>query len=277
MTKDLDTQTGAGASTVPEQTRSRHMRLTAVVGFVGTLGLAIGAPLTARADVITPLPEKATERQRRFAPAYDYDKDGCYATSAMAPDGKMNIGLGIGGGLNEHCRDPRHLANANTYSRDKCYGKEWCALMYASYFEKDQKLNNPAGGENDANGHRHDIEHVIVWIKNNKVESVSVSCHSGWNTKSANMVRFDGEHPKIVYHKDGAQTHCFRFANESDDAIENSTGKWFYPPVVGWEGYPNGLRDRLMKNDFGHASFQLLDKEFDAAIQKTKPNGVPIK
>ena len=284
MKKDLDTQTGAPSlhpsSPVSEQTgsrRSRRMRLTTVVGFVGALGLVVGPTLTARADVITPLPEKSTEREKRFSPAYDYDGNGCLATAAISPDGKTNIGLGIGGGIDEHCHDLRHLENSNTYSRDKCFGKEWCVLIYASYFEKDQKLKNPAGGENIANGHRHDIEHVIVWIKNNKVERVAVSCHGGWDVKNANLVRFDGEHPKVVYHKDGVETHCFRLANESDDAVENPTGKWYYPPIVGWDGYPNGLRDRLLNNDFGKASFELPDSKFDAAIRTTMPKGVPIK
>ena len=282
MRKDLDTPTGAPslhpASTESERTRSRRsrrMRLTTVVGFAGTLGLVVGAPLTARADVINPLPEKATEREIRFSPAYDYDTDGCYTTAAISPDGKTNIGLGIGGGLSEHCRDARHLMMSNTYSRDKCFGKEWCVLIYASYFEKDQTLNNPANSKDY--GHTHDIEHVVVWIKNNKVSRVSVSCHAEWTTKNANLVRFEGEHPKVVYHKDGGVTHCFRLANESDDAVENATGKWFYPPMVGWDGYPQGLRDRLLNNDFGSASFELSDKRFDAAIEATKPPGVSTK
>lgn len=84
--------------------------------------------------------------------------------------------------------------------------------MYASYFEKDQVTLGPA-----AIGHTHDWEHVIVWINNNEVKYVSASQHSGYQTLARSEIRFDGTHPKIVYHKDGIGSHCFRFANGNDE------------------------------------------------------------
>ena len=45
-------------------------------------------------------------------------------------------------------------------------------------------------------------------------------------------------HAKVVYHKDGGLTHCFRMANEGDDDIENEEGVWYRSPLVGWMGWP---------------------------------------
>ncbi|MFD8194683.1 NPP1 family protein [Streptomyces wuyuanensis] len=102
------------------------------------------------------------------------------------------------------------MEQSNSYSRPKC-NNGWCAIMYALYAEK--------------------------------AKYVSVSAHGDWLTRHGWDMRFDpsGTHPKIVYHKDGPGTHALRFADSADDAVENSTGGWFYPRLIGWEwGYPGG-------------------------------------
>ncbi|MEV4559208.1 NPP1 family protein [Kitasatospora sp. NPDC049285] len=246
----------------------------ALLGLAGAAALAaalvVAVPASAQASVLTLLPQNAPGLDQSFSPAYDYDRDGCYATAAIGADGTLNPGLKLGGDVNGHCHDYAQLANANTYSRSKC-NNGWCAVMYASYFEKDQATLGPL-----AIGHTHDWEHVVVWIADNQVQYVAVSQHSGYQLAGRSAIRFDGTHPKVVYHKDGASTHCFRFANANDEPAENATGNWFYPRLVGWDGYPAGYRDRLMSADFGAATIKIDDGDFQYALAHTEPAGIPF-
>lgn len=235
---------------------------------LGAAALVLAAPTGASASVLRLLPQNADGLEQTFSPAYDYDGDGCYATAAIGADGTLNPGLRLGGAVNGRCHDPAQLANANTYSRQKC-NNGWCAVMYASYFEKDQATLGPA-----AIGHTHDWEHVVVWIADGRVRYVSVSQHSSYQVAAASSVRFDGTHPKIVYHKDGASTHAFRFANTNDEPPENSTRGWFFPRLVGWEGYPAGFRDRLMNADFGAATIKIKDGSFSDHLARSMPAGI---
>lgn len=249
---------------------SKRFRRSAVGTSLGAAALVLALPGVADASVLTLLPQNADGLEQSFSPAYDYDSDGCYATAAIGADGTLNPGLKLGGDVNGHCHDAPQLANANTYSREKC-NNGWCAVVYASYFEKDQATLGPA-----AIGHTHDWEHVVVWIANNQVQYVSVSQHSGYQVAPSSQIRFDGSHPKIVYHKDGVSTHDFRFANGNDEPAENVTGNWFYPRLVGWGGYPAGLRDKLMNADFGDATIKINDARFTSALANSKPAGIPF-
>ncbi|WP_223206315.1 NPP1 family protein [Streptomyces xanthii] len=249
-----------------------HGRRTrrAILAGGGAVVLAVAMATPAHAAVLQPLPQNADGVEQSFSPAYDYDGDGCYATAAIGSDGTINPGLALGGDVNGHCHDDAQLAAANTYSRAKC-NNGWCAIVYASYFEKDQATWGPA-----AIGHRHDWEHVVVWVSDNAVRNVAVSQHSGYQSADRSQIRFDGTHPKVVYHKDGLSTHCFRFAGAGDEPAENATGGWFYPRLVGWEGYPAGYRDQLMTADFGAATIKIDDGDFQYALTVTKPNGIPF-
>ncbi|MEU7004103.1 NPP1 family protein [Nonomuraea sp. NPDC046570] len=127
----------------------------------------------------------------------------------------------------------------------------------------------------------HDWEHVIVWVNSNEVKYVSASAHGNWNTRWRDQVRFDprGTHPKIVYHKDGGLTHAFRFANAADDTVENHTGGWFYPRLIGWNGYPgisNG--DVSFRNVFGyHSNFgDARPASMESQLERAKPGGIPF-
>ncbi|KAI5925055.1 necrosis inducing protein [Camillea tinctor] len=154
--------------------------------------------------------------------ALDFDKDGCYNTPAIDAQGNVNPGLECGGALNGHCRDKEDLENNNVYSRARC-NNGWCIFMYAYYFEKDQTALWTCGV-----GHKHDWEHIAVWVKDDVAVYVSVSQHKGWDCREAKDVRWhQGNHPKAVYHQDGGLTHDFRFANTKDDDIENHMGVWF--------------------------------------------------
>ena len=246
--------------------RSRPLSVAAA----GALALSVLFPATALADPPGALPVNATDFEKTFQPAFDYDKDGCYPTPAIGPDGTIAPGLSLGGDTNGHCRDSWDLDNTNSYSRQKC-NNGWCAVMFTLYFEKDQASLGPGSA-----GHRHDWEHVVVWVKDNQVEYVATSQHGGFAVHDRAGMRFEGTHAKVVYHKDGGSTHCFRAANGNDDPPENHKGTWQYPALVGWDGYPAGLRDKLVQADFGSATFGIKDGQFTGNLAKAKPAGIPF-
>ncbi|MEW2391636.1 NPP1 family protein [Streptomyces venezuelae] len=234
--------------------------LTLVVAFAGS---AVAAPPQA-------LPANADSTEQTFQPAYDYDGDGCYPTPAIGPDGTVNGGLKPSGAVNGQCRDASDLANTNGYARGKC-NNGWCAVMYGLYFEKDQAVAGSGLG-----GHRHDWEHVVVWVKDGRAEYVATSAHGKFRIHSRDQIRWDGTHPKVVYHKDGIGTHCFRAATAGDEPPENHRGAWQFPALVGWNGYPAGLREKLSAHDFGSANFGLKDASFPSHLAAALPPGVPF-
>lgn len=239
-----------------------------VVG--GALALVVAFPGIALAAPPKALPADADGLERMFQPAYDYDTDGCYPTPAIGPDGTLNGGLKPTGALNGSCHDASDLDNTNGYARYKC-NNGWCAIMYGLYFEKDQALPGSSLG-----GHRHDWEHVVVWVRNDQAQYVSTSAHGDFNVYGRDRIRWDGTHPKIVYHKDGISTHCFRPANGNDEPPENHYHTWQFPALVGWNGYPAGVRDKLSQADFGSAHFGLKDGSFNSRLEKAEPSGIPF-
>jgi hypothetical protein len=258
-------------------TSRRKIRWNALIaGVFGALVLVLTVATPAQADVISKMAQNADGLEQTYSPAYDYDGDGCYATAAITSWGYVNPGLPLGGAVNGHCHDRAQLDESNTYSREMC-NNGWCAIMYASYFEKDQ-MSDGCIVENAACGHRHDFEHVIVWVQNNQVQYVTRSRHSTWDTYPRSQVRFDpsGTHPKVVYQKEGGLTHYFRLANPGDDAVENATGGWFYPRLVGWNGYPSvDFRNQFIYHtNFGSASIKLGTDVMKGVLASTKPAGI---
>ncbi|MEV7890127.1 NPP1 family protein [Streptomyces sp. NPDC002817] len=237
-------------------------------GLAGAAALVVAFPSAAFAAPPAALPTNAESAEYTYQPAWDYDTDGCYPTPAIGPDGTVNGGLNPTGSLSGECHDLSDLNNTNSYSRYKC-NNGWCAYMYGLYFEKDQALANSSIG-----GHRHDWEHVVIWVQNGTIQYVSTSAHGAYTTTATSGVRFDGTHAKIVYHKDGVSTHAFRLANSNDEPPENAKGTWQYPPLVGWNGYPSGVRDKLVAYDFGSANFALKDANFASDLSKAKPSGI---
>jgi len=251
----------------------RRRRLIGVA--LGTAALMVTSAAAAFAAPPPGLPQNAGGLEQSFSPAYDYDGDGCYASPAIGADGTLNPGLNPSGAVNGNCRDQSDLDNSQTYARSKC-NNGWCAVVYASYFEKDQAVAGSALG-----GHRHDFEHVISWVNQaaNEVQYVTTTQHASQVTYTRSQVVFDGTHPKVVYHKDGLSTHYFRLANTNDEPPENHYHNWRYPPLVDWNGYPStGLRDTLMNADFGSATIKITDKDdrFRNLLNASKPAAIPF-
>lgn len=240
-----------------------------VVAFSAVLVVGlVGVPLISWADPPPPLPASVAEPDGHWQPAFDYDGDGCYPTAAIGPDGTLNPGLGVkeSDGPDDGCHDEADLDNSNSYARSKC-DNGWCAYMYALYFELDWAA--PAAG------HRHDLEHVVVWVNEEKAKFVSVSQHGNYEKKAAADIAWDGSHAKVVYHKEGnSGTHAFRFAS-MDEQAENPRG-WHRPALVSWNNFPPGIRDKLTGADFGSATLALKDGVFEENLARAKPDEVPF-
>ena len=235
----------------------------------GALAIVLLAATPALAAPPTALPARAEAIEAKWQPAYDYDTDGCYPTPAIGPTGAVNGGLKPTGSLSGDCRATADLDNTNGYARYKC-NNGWCAIAYGLYFEKDQALAGSSLG-----GHRHDWEHVVVWVQNDVAKYVATSAHGDFTIAGAGSVRWTGTHPKIVYHKDGASTHTFRLAGGGDEPPENAYGTWQYPALVGWTGFPSAaVRDKLSAHNFGSANFGLKDAAFAGLLTEAKPAGI---
>jgi len=271
--RQLPAATRGDAPPVKTRRRRRFKRLSfALRVSVAAIAMVFAFPSVAFADPPSALDWAAPWPDRVYEPAFDYDRDGCYPTPAIGRDGTLAPGLGMGGAENGRCRDSWDLDNTNAYSRVKC-NNGWCAYLYALYFEKDQVSLGPGSA-----GHRHDWEHVVVWVQGEWGMYVSTSAHGGYTTRHRNDVPWDetGKHPKVVYHKDGGSTHAFRHAGFGE-LPENHKGSWQYPPLVGWDNYPPGLRDRLTGHSFGSAQLGLRDGGwFDGELNKAKPAGIPF-
>lgn len=180
------------------------------------------------------------------------------------------MGCSAGSSPQGGCRDSWDLDNNNVYARSRC-NNGWCAHMYGYYFEKDFRDGLCAIG------HRHDWEHVVIWTRNDKVEFVSASRHGGYQRKAAKNVRFEGNHAKIVYHRDddNGGTHAMRFGNSGDDKIENHKGRWFAGPLVSYFGFPSvEVRNKMMRHDWGSASVAMRDQNFAGQLEKARPGEV---
>jgi hypothetical protein len=235
---------------------------SAIAIVLATTGVASAAPPPK-------LPGNADAAEQKWQPAYDYDGDSCYPSPAIGPGGILNGGLDPNGVIDGKCRDQSDLDNANGYARYKC-NNGWCAYAYALYFEKDQMLDNVKSG------HRHDWEHVVVWVQDDQARYVSASQHGDFTVHTTNVVRWEGTHPKIVYHKDGLRSHTFRLGGDNDEPPDNHYRSWQFPTLVGWNGYPAGARDALSHADFGSAVFDLKDSHFNKMLGRAQPAGIPF-
>lgn len=90
--------------------------------------LTSGRPQLTRRDILTPLPENASDIEKKYQPLVDFDMDGCWNTAAVDPDGNTNPGKGGTGTPEGDCRDPHQLENSNVYSRARC-NNNICGVM----------------------------------------------------------------------------------------------------------------------------------------------------
>jgi hypothetical protein len=193
----------------------------------------------------------------------------CYNVPAIDARGSVAQGLPHSFvSTSENCRSRSDLENNNVYSRQRC-NNGWCVYLYDYYFEKDVAIPYFADI-----GHTHDWEHIAVWVRAGAAEFVAASQHGKYEIRKAADVRWDGTHPKLVYHKDGSLTHAMRFASAADDAVENHLGVWFRGSLISYNGFPEGVRDLLYRHNFGEASVALTDSSFPGNLGRARPGGI---
>lgn len=246
------------------------------------VGLVSASPLQSIRDLFKRDPPhmlspNASSEALRWQPSMDFDTDSCYNVPAIDAAGNVCPGLtNEGTGNIDGCRDQSDLENNNVYVRVRC-NNGWCAYVYDYYFEKDVRRPHVAGS--GAGGHRHEWEHIIVFVQDGQAKIVAASRHGDYTTRAADAddVRWDGTHVKIVYHKDGSSTHAFRFANADDDRIENHLGVWFRGPLVDYDGFPSlEVRDKLMSYDFkSPIAVAINDKNIKKNIDYARNGGAP--
>lgn len=233
-----------------------------------------------------------TKFMNYFAPAFDYDTDGCYPSVLIGSNNKVNEGLKLGGDRNGHCRDHQDLRDSNTNARIACYTTNQtelhCALLYALYMQKDQVSHG--GG---SAGHRHDIEHAVVYthctsacnkINNHEVSHVGHSAHGDLYVKPLSEHPLEegddivGTHPRLVYHRAGVNTHSLRIAGFDEDA-ENHDGSWHFPTLVTWSEMEGDgsttndvLKGTLNNVDLGRAMVAFKDGRFLGSINNFRPS-----
>lgn len=199
--------------------------------------------------------------------AFDFDTDSCYNAPAVDGDGNVNPGRDTceieDPGDASICRQQSYLDNNNVYVRSRT-NNGWTAMLFGYYFETDAKST--------CGGHRHDWEHVVVWVEGEDIRYVAASAHGGYDVRDVGDVLMDGDHPKIVYHKDGAGTHAMRFAKEDDDdPVENHTGAWFYGDIVNYYGFPTAeIRNAMLDNDWGSGKIDFSDARIADALESAK-------
>lgn len=229
--------------------------------------------------------EFTTSDAKKWAPRFDYDTDGCYPSVGIGRNGQANGGLKPTGSIGGGCRDNSDLANSNTNHRSTCVNNgsiQYCAHMYALYFEKDQAIDN--AWFDDVFSHRHDWEYVIVWLTNNNLTHISYSKHRGAVTAAKSDYAYDDaqqQHVRIVYHKDGASTHVFR-PGGAQELAENATGAWHTPTLASWQlmqgdvGTTNAdLQYLFNSTSFDKANTPFNDGNFINKLNSSLPTGYP--
>ena len=209
--------------------------------------------------------------------AFDFDTDSCYNSAAVDADGNVNPGrhqCSIGEDIEKPdriCRQKAYLDNSNVYYRVRV-SDGWTAIMYGYYMEVDD-----TGGSECNGGHRHDWEHVVVWIYDDEVKAVAASAHGKYQQRWVSLIPqwgWDGEHVKIVYHKDGDSTHSMRFSEQKDNnPVENHNGQWYYGPLISYHGLvaENEVAfNAMMDYDWGAATIDFKDDHFKGALDKAK-------
>jgi Necrosis inducing protein (NPP1) len=211
-------------------------------------------------------------------PVFDFDGDGCLPSAGISRTGVQNGGLKTSGSITGGCRARYFLDTSNTLHRYACVksdGDTYCGHFYALYFLKDQKAAGCCG-------HRHDWEHAAIWTTNGAVTHGGYSAHGHLYNAEANALPMQNGHMKIVYHKDGAETHAMRFAKNGEVAENPYKDDVFVTPaIISWytlkgDGVTNEqMRNKLNSFNYGSATIPMKDSNFLANLNKYKPSSYP--
>ncbi|KAJ8579077.1 hypothetical protein ON010_g123 [Phytophthora cinnamomi] len=203
-------------------------------------------------DQVVPFPQSqpttiTNKAAIKFKPQL-FINNGCHPYPAVNANGDTGGGLKPKGSPEGGCRGSGY--GSQVYGRSTWVNGVW-AIMYAWYFPKDEPTN--------VDGHRHDWEHVVVWIDNPDVENPKIlamtpSAHSGYSkyapppadmvTGTSCMVEYTSSWIFIDHHLEGTST-----AGEFQDLIM-------------WSDLTDAARYALNTNDFGQVTLQTSSHPF---------------
>uniref|UniRef100_H3GAW4 Necrosis inducing-like protein NPP1 type n=1 Tax=Phytophthora ramorum TaxID=164328 RepID=H3GAW4_PHYRM len=183
--------------------------------------------------------------------------NGCHPYPVVNANGDTGGGLKTTGSSAAGCRGSGY--GSQVYGRSAWYNGVW-AIMYSWYFPKDEPQ--------DFTGHRHDWEHVVVWIDNPqntnpKILAMTPSAHSGYSTYAppdADMV--DGTSCKVEY------TSSWLFI---DHHLEGTSTAGETQDLIMWGDMTDAARYALNTTNFGKANTPMNDGNFLPKLGKAYP------
>lgn len=128
------------------------------------------------------------------------------------------------------------------------------ALMYAWYMPKDEA--------SPGMGHRHDFEHVIVWLSNvtesSEIVGVVISAHGGYQTSTGADLQVLEGRPTIGYVSYWPFNHqlipTFAVGEEQ--------------PLIAWESMTDEARATINYHDFGSALPAFKESRFKGYVKR---------
>ncbi|POM59592.1 Necrosis inducing-like protein NPP1 type [Phytophthora palmivora] len=177
--------------------------------------------------------------------------NGCHPYPAVNAAGETSGGLKTQG-----CKGSGW--GSQVYGRSTWYKGRW-AIMYSWYFPKD----SPSTGL----GHRHDWEHVIVWIDNPavlnpKILAVTPSAHSGYSKYAPPKAgTITGNTAKVEYESHWPVNH----------ALDSTSKGGETQPLIMWDQMTEAARRSLNTVSFGDANVPMNEGNFMRKIANASP------
>ncbi|KAG7380534.1 hypothetical protein PHYBOEH_011395 [Phytophthora boehmeriae] len=208
-------------------------------------------PVTISHDQVKPFiqrePASISEKAAaKFKPQL-HVTNGCHPYPAVNEAGETSGGLTTSGAPSAGCKGSGW--GSQVYGRSTWYSDVW-AIMYSWYFPKD----SPVSGM----GHRHDWEHVVVWIdnpavRNPRILAVSPSAHSGYSKYAPpNADTLDGNSIKVNYESSYPMNHALDVTTKGGDLQD----------LIMWDQMSALARKALNDTSFGDANVPMNDGNF---------------
>ncbi|KAG2772150.1 hypothetical protein JG687_00014612 [Phytophthora cactorum] len=203
-------------------------------------------------------PEPVTISEKagvKFKPQIDI-KSGCVPYPAVNEAGETSGGLQESGSPTGGCRGSGH--GSQIYGRSTWFNGLW-AIMYSWYFPKDSPSSRL--------GHRHDWEHIVVFIDNPKVPEPKIlgcspSWHSGYNKYApcpADVI--DGSSVKVKYEHSWPLNHALDITKDAGT----------FQDLIMWDQMSDLARRALNDTKFGKANTPMNDWNFLGKVEKSWP------
>ncbi|EGZ21082.1 necrosis inducing-like protein NPP1 type [Phytophthora sojae] len=177
--------------------------------------------------------------------------NGCHPYPAVNAAGETSGGLQTNGAPSAGCKGSGW--GSQVYGRSTWYKGRW-AIMYSWYFPKDSPSTTL--------GHRHDWEHVVVWIDNPavanpKILAVTPSAHSGYSKYAPPKAgTVTGNTAKVNYESHWPVNHALDSTDVGGDAQD----------LIMWEQQHGKLRrrqcthERWKLHDESRKGFPVVDE-----------------